>query len=102
MQLIKTITRKEEKCQGLIDNIKYRGWNVESLMVITIGARATSHIPSMKIIEAKFKKPKQTIRNTFCEINTITTHHAMSIILYKTKMENNEPLLIDRNPPIDL
>ena len=70
-------------------------------MVITIGARATSYIPSMKIIEEKFQIPELSIRNTFSEINTIATHHAMLIILHKKKIENNEPLSIDRNPPID-
>ena len=59
-----TITLKERKYQALIDNVKNRGWNVEPLMVITAGARATFHIPSMKIIEEKFKIPKPSIRNT--------------------------------------
>ena len=89
---LETITLKEEKYQVLKDNIRNKGWNVEPLMVITTGAKATAHIPSMKIIEAKFNIPEQTIRNTFSEINTIAIHHAMSIILHKRKIENNEPL----------
>ena len=52
-----TITRKIEKYQLLIDNITNRGLNVESLIVITVSARATTHIPSMKILEEKFKIP---------------------------------------------
>ena len=78
-----TITRKTEKYQPLIDNITNRGWNVEPLIVITTGARATLHIPSMKILEEKFKIPKVFVRQTFTKINTIAIQHAMSIILHK-------------------
>ena len=92
-----TIIRKTEKYQPLIDNITNRGWNVEPLIVITAGARATTHIPSMKILEEKFKIPKETIRQTFIDINTIAIQHAMSIILHKRRLENNETLPIDRN-----
>ena len=57
----KTITRKTEKYQPLIDNITNRKWNVEPL-IVSEGTRATTHIPSMKILEEKFKIPKKTIR----------------------------------------
>ena len=95
---LETITRKTEKYQPLIDHITNRGWIVEPLMVITTCARATTHIFSMKILEEKFKIPEKTIRQTFSEINTIAIQHAMSIILHKRRLENNEPLPIDRYP----
>ena len=82
-----------------MDNIVNRGWNVEPLIVITVGARTTTHIPSMKILEEKFKIPEKTIRQTFSVINTIAIQYAMSIILDKRRLENNEPLPVDRNPP---
>ena len=88
----KTITRKTEKYQPHIDNITNRGWNVEPLIVIIVGARATTHISSMKILEEKLKIPKKTIRQTFSEINTIAIQHAISIILHKRRLKNNEPL----------
>ena len=66
-------------------------------MVMTVGARATTHIPSMKILEEKLKIPKEAIKQTFTEINTIAIQHAMSIILHKRRLENNEPLPVDRN-----
>ena len=69
--LSETITCKTEKYQPLIDNITNRGWNVEPLIVITADARATTHTPSMKILEEKFKIPKETTRQTFIDINTI-------------------------------
>ena len=94
---LETISRKTVKYQPLIDNITNRGRNVEPLMVITAGARATTHIYSMKSLEEKFNIPKETIRQTFTEINTIAIQHAMSIILHKRRLENNEPLPVDRN-----
>ena len=94
----KAITRKTEKYQPLIDNITNIGWNVEPLIVITAGARATTYTPSIKILEEKFKIPKETVKQTFIDINTIAIQHAMSIILHKRRLENNEPLPVDRNP----
>ena len=96
--LLKTITRTIEKYQPLIDVITNRGWNVKPLIVITASARATTYIPSMKILEEKFKIPKNTIKQTFSEINTIAIQHAMSIILHKRRLENNESLPVDRYP----
>ena len=95
---LETTTKKPEKYQPFIDHITNRGWNVEPLIVITAGARATTHIPSMKILEEKFQILEKTIRQTFSEINTIAIQHAMSIILHKRRLENNEPLPVDRNP----
>ena len=91
-----TLIRKTERYQPLINNINNRGWNVETI-VITTGARATTHIPSMKILEEKFKIPEKTIRRIFTKINTIAIEHAMSIILHKRRLKNNEPLPVDRN-----
>ena len=87
-----------EKYQPLIDNITNSGRNVEPLIVIIVGARTTNYMPSMKILEEKLKIPEKNIRQTFREINTIAIQHAMSIILHKRRLENNEPLPVDRNP----
>ena len=95
---LETITRKIEKYQPLIDHITNRGWNVEPYIVITASTRATTHIPSMKILAEKFKIPEKTIRQTFSEINTIAIQHAMSIILHQRRLENNKPLPVDRYP----
>ena len=94
-----TITSKTKKYQPLIDNIAYREWNVKPLIVITTSARATTHISSIKILEKKFKISETTIKQTFSNINTIAILHAMSIILYKRRLENNEPLLVEQNSP---
>ena len=59
--LPKTITRKTKKYQALIDHIANKGWNVEPLIVITESTKATTYIPSIKILEEKFKIPEKTI-----------------------------------------
>ena len=90
-----TINRKIEKYQPLIDNIANKGWKIDPLIVITAGARAATHIPSMDNIETTFKIPKQSIKNAFEAINVIAIQHAMSIILHKRRIENNEPIPLD-------
>jgi hypothetical protein len=73
-----------------------RGWKVDPLIIITAGARATTHIPSMKSLENKFKIRMPTIKNTF---NTITIKYAMSILLHKRRIENHQPLPQTLDPP---
>jgi hypothetical protein len=94
-----TITRKTEKYKPLINNIINRGWKIDPLVVITAGARATTHTPSMKSILTIFKIPMMNIKHTFEEINVIAIQYAMSIILHKRRIENNEPLPTDTQPP---
>jgi hypothetical protein len=67
-------------------------------IVITAGARATTHTPSMNSIEIIFKIPKINIKHMFEEINVISIQYARSIILHKRRIENNEPLPIDTQP----
>ena len=58
------------------------------------------HTPSMKKIETTFKIPKLSIKYTFEEINVITIQYAMPIILHKKRIENNEPLPIYTQLPL--
>ena len=51
----------------------------------------------MKILEEKFKVRKETISETDTEMNTIAIQHAMSIILQKRRVENNEPVSVHKN-----
>jgi hypothetical protein len=73
---------------------------MNSLIVITAGARAASHIPSMKLLEDKFHLPMPSIRNTFKNINTIAIQYAMSILLHKRRLENHQPLPQIQDPPV--
>ena len=94
-----TITRKIEKYKPLIDNVVNKGWKVDLLVVITTGARAATHIPSMVSIITTLKIPKLSIKYTFEVINVIAIQHIMSKILHKGRIENNKPLPIDTQLP---
>ena len=94
-----TIENKIAKYQPLIDDITSLGWKVDPLIVITSSARATTFIPSMEILEEIFKIPMDPIVNTFKNINTIAIQHAMSILLHKRKIENNQALPEIHDPP---
>jgi hypothetical protein len=91
-----TIANKIRKYQPLLDSITILGWKVDPLIVITVGARGTTHVPSMKLLETNFEIPETNIRHTFKEINTVAIQHAGSIILHKRKIENNQPLPLDQ------
>jgi hypothetical protein len=85
------IEAKNNKYSPLIASIASRGWKIEPLIVITVGAIATAHIPSMKALETNFKIPMATIKNTFKNINTIAIQYAMSILLQRRRIENHQP-----------
>ena len=88
-----TLDRKITRYQPFINNIITRGWNVAPLMVLVAGARATTHIPSMKNLETKFKLPLIKIKNTFQQINIIATQYAHSILLHKWRLENRQSII---------
>ena len=79
------------KDQPLINDIRTRGWNVATLMVIAANARVTTHIPSMKALETKFKLPAMKIKSTFKQININAIQHAHSILIHKRRIENKPP-----------
>ena len=59
------ITAKIKKYQPLIENITNKGWNIKPLILITTSTRATSQIPSMKILEKKFKIKEHLLETPF-------------------------------------
>jgi hypothetical protein len=86
------IALKYTKYQPLITILQSQDWNVASLMVLTAGARATTHIPSILKLHHTFKIPELKIKHMFTNINIIAIHHAMSILLHKRRIENNQPI----------
>jgi hypothetical protein len=70
-----TIKNKIQKYQPLINDITQQGWKIDPFIVITAGARGTTHAPSMKQLEQTFKLPKKSVNHTFKEINTIAKLH---------------------------
>jgi len=94
-----TITNKTNKYQPLLDSIAARGWKVNPLIVITAGARGTTHTPSMDPLETTFKLTKKQIKGAFQTINTIAIQHAALILLHKRKLENHQTLPTNIEPP---
>ena len=87
-----TLDRKIAKYQPLINNLTDKGWIVAPLIVLVSGARATTHIPSMKALETQLKLPTTSIKNTFKQINIIATQYAHSILIHKRRLENKQPI----------
>ena len=81
--------------QPLINNIIQQGWKVDPIIVITAGARGTTHVPSMKQLETKFNICETSIKHTFKAINTIAIQYAGSILLHKRRIENNQTIPTD-------
>ena len=87
------ILEKTQKYAPLLKDIRNRSWNAPNLIVITAGARSTTHKPSIQKIKETFQIPENTITNALININTIAIHHLTSIILHKRRLENNQPTL---------
>ena len=87
-----TIERKITKYQPLINNLTIKGWIVAPPIVIAAGARATTHIPSMKALEKQLKLPITQIKNTFKQLNIIAIQYAHSILIHKRRLENKQPI----------
>ena len=67
-------------------------WNVDTLIVIVAGAKATTFKPSMTSLEDNFNISLEQIKKTFIAINTIAIQYAMKILFTKRKLENNQTL----------
>jgi hypothetical protein len=72
---------------------------VAHLIVITAGAWAITHIPSIKHLHTTFKIPETRIKQAFTNINIIAIYHAMSILFHKRRIENNQTLPHENIPP---
>ena len=87
-----TIDIKTKKYRSLIKDIRTLGWNVDPLIVIVAGAKATTFKPSMTSLENNFNISLEKIKKTFTAINTIAIQYAMKSLLTRPKLENNQTL----------
>ena len=78
-----TIDNKILKYQPPIDKLRLHRWKVDPLIVITTGARGTTHASSMKQLITTFQLAENAVKNTFEAINTSTIQYARSILLHK-------------------
>ena len=76
--LAKRIITKIKKYQSLINNLINNEQKVDLFIFIIVGARATIHTPSMKILKNKLKIIESIINQIFSEINTIATIYYIS------------------------
>jgi hypothetical protein len=80
------------KYEGLIEDIKARGWKVDPLLVLTAGARRSTHKTTISALKNLYMIPKTIIEPMVSQLNTNAIKYAMHILLYKRKLENNQPV----------
>jgi hypothetical protein len=86
------IQEKTEKYLGLINDIKVRGWNIDPLITRSGGARGSTHKNTISKLKQVYILPKNLIEPVVSQLNIISIKYAMNILLYKRKLENNQPL----------
>jgi hypothetical protein len=86
------IQEKTNKYLGLINDIKARGWNVDPLITLTAGARGSTHKNAISELKRTYAFPKNIIEPMVSQLNIISIKYAMNILLFKRKLENNQPL----------
>jgi hypothetical protein len=77
-----------------MNDIKARGWNVDPLITLTIGARGSTHKNTISELKCAYSLPKNIIESTASQLNIIAIKYTMNILLFKRKLENNQPLLL--------
>ena len=91
---IEKIDEKIAKYEGLIEDIKARGWQVDPFLVLTTGARGSTHKNTIFALKNLYTISKTLIESMVSQLNTNAIKYAMNILLYKKKLENNQPVPI--------
>jgi hypothetical protein len=91
------INEKTIKYEGLIEDIKARGWKVDPLMILTVGAQDSTHKTTISALRNLYAIPKTLIEPMVSQLNTNAIKYAMNILLYKRKLENNQPVPLISN-----
>jgi hypothetical protein len=86
------IDGKIVKCDGLIEGIKARGWKVDPLLVLIVGAWGSTYKTTISALTNLYSIPKTLIEPMVSQLNTNAIKYAMNILLYKRKLENNQPV----------
>jgi hypothetical protein len=84
------INEKTVKYEGLIEDIKARGWKKDPLLVLTVRARGSIHKTTISTLKNLYSIPKTLIEPMVSQLNTNAIKYAMNILLYKRKLENNQ------------
>jgi hypothetical protein len=91
------IQEKSDKYLGLVNDIKDRGSNVDPLITLTAGARGNTYKNTISELKHAYSLPKNIIEPMVSQRNIIAIKYAMNILLFKRKLENNQPLPLTLN-----
>jgi hypothetical protein len=91
------INEKTVKYQGLINDIHARGWKIDPLLLLTTRAQGSTHKNTITALKNLYTMPKILIESIFSQLNINAIKYAMNILLYKRKLENNQPVPIIPN-----
>jgi hypothetical protein len=84
------IQEKTKKYQGLINDIKARGWKVDPLIMLTTGAKRSTHKNTITKLKRIYTISKNLIEPMVSQLNIIAIKYSMNILLYKRKFKNNQ------------
>ena len=70
----KKIQEKIEKYQGLINDIKSRGWNLDPLITLTTGARGSTHKNTIAKLKKAYSLPKNTIEQWYHKLTLLPSN----------------------------
>jgi hypothetical protein len=65
---------------------------VDPLIILTVGARGSTHKNTISELKRAYSLPKNTIEPMVSQLNIISIKYAMNILLFKRKLENNQLL----------
>jgi hypothetical protein len=65
---------------------------VDPLITLTAGARGNTHKNTISELKRAYALPKNIIEPMVSQLNIISIKYAMNILLFKRKIENNQPL----------
>jgi hypothetical protein len=80
-----------------MNDIEARGWKVDPLITLTAGARGTTHKNTLSKLKRVYSLPTNIIEPMVSQLNIIAIKYAMNILLFKRKLENNQPLPLTLN-----
>jgi hypothetical protein len=81
-----------DKYLGLINDNKARGWNVDPLITLTARARGSTHKNTISELKQAYSLPKKIIEPMVSQLKILAIKYAMNILVFKRKLENNQPL----------
>jgi hypothetical protein len=65
---------------------------VDLLITLTAGARLSTHKNTISELKRTYSLLKNIIEPMLLQLNIIAIKYAMNILLFKRKLENNQPL----------